>query len=88
MSEEELDESLRRFYAEAFTKIGEEYSRSSLLGFCNSVERHFNANNRSVKITRNPGFSRSIKMLESKLKACDKREEKTTSITQLLNLQI
>ena len=69
MSEEELDESLRRFYAEARTKTGEEYSRSSLLGFRNSVERHFNANNRSVKITRNPAFSRSNKMLESKLKA-------------------
>jgi len=30
MSEEELDESLRRFNAEARTKTGEEYSRSSL----------------------------------------------------------
>jgi len=69
MTEEELDESLRRFYAEARTKTGQEYSRSSLLGFRNSVERYLNANNRLIKITRNPTFSRSNKMLESKLKA-------------------
>lgn len=69
MTEEELDKSLRRFYSEARTKTGEEYSRSSLLGFRNSVERYFNSNNRSLMLTRNPAFSRSNKMLESKLKA-------------------
>ena len=69
ITEEELDEHLRRFYAEAWTKTGQEYSRSSLLGFRNSVERCLNANNRLIKITRNPTFSRSNKMLESKLKA-------------------
>ena len=68
MKNEELDESLRRFYAEARTRSGEEYSRSSLLGFRNSVERYFTANNRSLKLTKNPVFSRSNKMLESKLK--------------------
>jgi len=46
MSEEELDESLRWFYAEARTKTGEGYSELSLLGFRNSVERYFNSNNR------------------------------------------
>ena len=51
MSEEELDESLRRFYAEARTKTGEEYCMSSLLGFCNSVERYFKSNNRSLKLS-------------------------------------
>lgn len=70
MSNEELDESLRRFYAEERTQTGQEYSRSSLLGFRNSIERHFIANNgRSLKRTGNPVFARSNKMLESKLKA-------------------
>lgn len=70
MSNEELDESLRRFYAEARTQTGQEYSRSSLLGFRNSIERHFIANNgRSLKLTGNPVFAQSNKMLESKLKA-------------------
>ena len=51
-------------------KTGQEYSRSSLLGFRNSTERHFIANNgRSLKLTGNPVFARSNKMLESKLKA-------------------
>lgn len=70
MRNEELDESLRRFYAEARTQTGQEYSRSSLLGFRNSIERHFIANNgRSLKLTGNPVFAQSNKMLESKLKA-------------------
>ena len=69
MSFEELDEVLRRFYVEARTKDQKEYSRSSLLGFRNAVERHFSANNRDVKIVKNPLFQRSNKMLECKLKA-------------------
>ena len=51
-------------------KTGQEYSRSSLLGFRNSTERHFIANNGwSLKLTGNPVFARSNEMLESKLKA-------------------
>ncbi|KAL9962018.1 hypothetical protein ACROYT_G031072 [Oculina patagonica] len=70
MSNEELDESLRRFYAEARSQTGQEYSRPSLLGFRNSIERHIIANSdRSLKITGNPVFARSNKMLEAKLKA-------------------
>ena len=70
MSNEELDESLRQFYAEARTQTGQEYSRSSLLGFRNSIERHFIANNgQSLKLAGNPEFAWSNKMLESKLKA-------------------
>ena len=76
MSNEELDESLRRFYAKARTQTGQEYSRSSLLGFRNSIERHFIASNgRSLKLAGNLVFSRSNKMLESKLKAL-RRERK------------
>ena len=51
MSEEELDESLRHFYAEAWTKTGEEYGWLSLLGFGNPIERHFIAKNSYLKIT-------------------------------------
>ena len=70
MSNEELDESLRRFYAKARTQTDQEYSRSSLLAFRNSIERHFIANNgRSLKLSGNPVFARSDKMLASKLKA-------------------
>ena len=70
MSNEELDEKLRRFYAEARTQTGQEYRRLSLLGFRNSIERHFIANNgRSLKLTGNPEFALSNKMLESQLKA-------------------
>jgi len=37
------DTNLRRFYTEARKKSGELYSRSSLLGFRDSVERYLNA---------------------------------------------
>ena len=65
---ESLDNILRRFYAEAKTKKGDEYSRSSLLGIRNALQRILAANGREVKITKNPLFAKSNKMLESKLK--------------------
>ena len=89
MSKEELDEGLRRFYAEARTKKGEEYSRSSFLSLPTAVERHFNANHQSVKITRNPALSRSNKMLEGKLKALRQEgKENVQHRRKLLNLPI
>ncbi|KAK3755966.1 hypothetical protein QZH41_005450 [Actinostola sp. cb2023] len=75
MRYDDMDNVLRRFYAEARTKKGEEYGRSSLLGFRNAVERHLAANDREVKITKNPLFARSNKMLECKLKL-NRREGK------------
>ena len=77
MSNKELDKTLRQFYAEARTQTGQEYSRSSLLGFRNSIERHFIASNgRSLKLSGNPVFARSNKVLESKLKAlCQEGKE-------------
>lgn len=39
----QLDHNLCRFYAEARTKKGEQYSKSTLLGFHHSVERYLNA---------------------------------------------
>ena len=65
---ESLDNVLRQFYAEARTKKGEEYSRLFLLGIRNVLERHLAANRREVKITKNPLFTKSNKMLECKLK--------------------
>ena len=38
----QLDQNLCRFYAEARTKKGEDYSRSTLLGFRHSIERYLN----------------------------------------------
>ena len=75
MTFESLDNVLRRFYAEARTKKGEEYSRSTLLGIRNALERHLAANGREVKITKNPLFVKSNKMLECKLKL-NRREGK------------
>ena len=77
MSNEELDESLRRFYTEARTQTGQEYSRSSLLGFQNSIERHFiSSNGRSLKLAGNPASAQNNKMLESKLKALRREGKK------------
>ena len=43
MKIDQLDQNLRRFYAEARTKKGEDYSRSTSLGFRHSIERYLNA---------------------------------------------
>ena len=61
MKTAELDENLARFYVEARTKKGDEYSRSALLGFRNSIERHLNNNGYTVKITKNGAFQKSNK---------------------------
>ena len=68
MNTTELDLNLARFYVEARTKKGEEYSRSALLGFRNSVERYLNNNGRTVKISRNQVFQKSNKILDAKLR--------------------
>ncbi|CAH3157131.1 unnamed protein product, partial [Pocillopora meandrina] len=65
MNSKELDQNLARFYVEARTKKGEEYSRSALLGFRNSIERHLNNN---VKISKNQVFQNSNKILDAKLR--------------------
>jgi len=64
----ELDRNLARFYVEARTKKGEEYSRSALLGFRNSIERHLNNNGVTVKISKNQLFQNSNKILDAKLR--------------------
>ena len=71
MSVGQLDQNLRRFYAEARTQKGDMYSRSSLLGFRSSIERHLNASpyNRNIHISNDPRFSRSNQMLDAQLVA-------------------
>lgn len=71
----ELNDNLRKFYAEARNQKGEEYSRSSLLAFRNAVERHFSANGRPIKLSNNHVFYSSNKILECKLKI-NRREGK------------
>ena len=68
MNSKELDQNLARFYVEARTKKGEEYSRSALLGFRNSIERHLNNNVVTVKISKNRVFQNSNKILDAKLR--------------------
>ena len=65
----QLDQNLRRFYAEARTKKGEEYSKSTLLGFRHSVERYLNAPpfNRGLQISSDPRFARSNQMLDAQI---------------------
>ena len=43
MTEIELDEHLRHFYAETRNKKGEDYSKSTLLLFGNAIERYLNS---------------------------------------------
>lgn len=75
MSDQELDSALVKFYLEARTSKGEQYSRSALLGFRNSIERHLNNNGRAIKIGKNPVFIKSNKMLDAKLRI-NRREGK------------
>lgn len=68
MNTTELDLNLARFYVEARTKKGDEYSRSALLGFRNSIERYLNNNGITVKISKNDVFQKSNKILDAKLR--------------------
>lgn len=77
ISFEELDQHLRRFYAEARSKDGKPYSRSTLLSLRNGIERYLSLPpvNRPVKFSQDPRFSLSNKMLVATIKQL-KREGK------------
>ena len=77
MTKKELDNFLRHFYAEVRTKDGQPYSRSSLLGIRNSIERYLNNPpfNRGISITKGTEFQASNKLLQSQIKL-NKRENK------------
>ena len=74
MTPSELDSHLRKFYAEARTKKGEDYSRCSLLGFRNAIEHYFKnpSFKRGIKITGNPVFQSSNKTLDANTKMLKK----------------
>ena len=67
MSKKELDKNLPYFYAEARTRGGTLYSRSSLLGLRNAIERYRNnpTINRGISITKGTEFQSSNKLLQS-----------------------
>ena len=70
MTNNELDNYLPHFYAEARKKDGALYSRSSLLGICNAIERYLNNPplNRGISITKGVKFQASNKLLQSQIK--------------------
>ena len=67
----QLDTNLRRLYAEARSKSGESYSKSSLLGFRHSFERYLNAPplSRGLKLimSSDPRFKRSNEMFNAQI---------------------
>ena len=67
MSNKELDQNFRYFYEEARTREGALYSRSSLLGLRNAIERYRNNStiNRGISITKGTEFQSSNKLLQS-----------------------
>ena len=69
MSTGQLDAILRRFYAEARSKSGDDYRKSTLLGFRHSIERYLNAPslNKGLKLSSDPRFKRSNEMLNAKV---------------------
>lgn len=70
MDNDELDKVLTKFYAETRNKKGDDYSRSTLLGLRNSIERYLNnpPYKRGIKIAGNPLFQSSNKFLDAKIK--------------------
>ena len=77
MTNNELDNYLRHFYAEARSKDGALYSSSSLLGIRNAIERYLNNPplNRGISISKGVEFQASNKLLQSQIKL-NKRENK------------
>ena len=69
MTTGQLDQNLRRFYAEARTQKGEPYSKSTLLGFRHAIERYLNAPpyNKGLQLASDPRFMRSNQMLDAQL---------------------
>ena len=77
MDVSQLNDNLRRFYAETRTQNGEIYSRSSLLSLRSAIERHLNNPpfNRGFSISRGPDFKSSNKVLNAKIKIQKKNNQ-------------
>ena len=69
MSPGQLDAILRRQNAEARSKSGDDYSKSTFLGFRLSIERYLNAPplNKGLKLSSDVRFKRSNEMLNAKV---------------------
>lgn len=80
MTVEEIDRSLKQFYAEARNKEGENYSRATLLSLRNGIERFLNTppNNLGIKFTKDPRFVLSNQMLDAKIKQLKKEGMQNT----------
>ncbi|KAL9965496.1 hypothetical protein ACROYT_G029302 [Oculina patagonica] len=74
MTVQELDKSLRQFYAEARNKEGGNYSRATLLSLRNGIERYLNTPPLStgIKFNADPRFVLSNQMLDAKIKELKK----------------
>lgn len=72
----QLDHNLRRFYAEARTQKGEQYSKSTLLGFRHGIERYLNSPpyNKGLQLASDSRFVRSNQMLDAQLINLRKRK--------------
>ena len=68
-SDHELDNNLRKFYAEARKKEGKEYGKSTLLCLRSGIERYLNfpPYKRGLKFSQNPVFKNSNMMLNAKI---------------------
>ena len=69
--DEELDNNLRAFYAEARNKDGNEYGKSTLLSLRSGIERlylNFPPFNRGLKLIQSPVLKNSNMMLNAKIK--------------------
>jgi len=73
----ELDANLRLFYAEARNKDGANYSRSTLLGFRNGLERYLNnpPYKKGIHIATDPAFQQSNQILDAELKDMKQGEQ-------------
>ena len=78
-TKEELNKNLRLFYAEARNKDGGNYSRSTLLGFRNGIERFLNNPpfKKGIHIATDPAFQQSNQMLDAKLKNMKQQGEES-----------
>jgi len=65
----DLNVHLRRFYAEARTQKGEQYSKSTLLGFRHGIEKYLNSPpyNIGLQLASDSRFVRSNQMLDTQL---------------------
>ena len=80
MNDDELDEALQLFYIQARNKQGENYSRSSLISLRYAIERYLNnpPYERGIKITKNPAFTNSNRVLDAKLKILKREGQENT----------